>query len=192
MALAFLLACVGACIGTVVKARGVLCVIALTLVAGCTQEKTPAGSVPETDGRAAKTKLVQDFEFEGYPGSQWYGPQGEEVPMKSEIINLITAPEHCDWQSATMMHVGRPLGDPAKNSAESDQYIRDPERVLPQEPLMSKLDLDARLPDEAEFTGYRTNFMELWLNPNDDTGAYLVFADHVERWPKTRNAIACA
>ena len=165
----------------------------LLVLSACTEDKrVPAGSVPDTNGGAAESALVADFEYEGYPGSQWYGPDGEEIPKKAEIINVITGPDHCEWQTAVMMHVGRPLGDPAKDSTESDQYIRDPERVLPQEPLLSNLDLDARPPDEAEFTGFHTDFMELWLDREDDTAAYLVFADHVERWPNTKDAIACA
>ena len=112
--------------------------------------------------------------------------------MRSEVINVIVAPEHCGWESAAMMHVGRPLGDPAKDSLETDQYIRDPENVMPQDQLASKLQLDARLPDDAEYTGYRTEFMELWLDPDDDRAAYLVFADHIERWPRANEAIACS
>ena len=169
----------------------VVCV-SLTFLVGCESEKVPAGSVSDTGGRAAETELVADFEFEDYPGSQWYGPDGEKIPKKAEIINVITGPEHCEWQSSATMHVGQPLGDPAADSTESDQYIRDPERVLPQGPLKSKLELDARLPNGAEFTGFRTDFMELWLDPTDDSAAYLVFAQHVERWPKARDVIACA
>ena len=167
----------------------------LLILSGCTEEKkVPAGSVPETGGRAAETELASEFEFEGYPGNQWYGPEGEEIPKRSEIINVIVGPEHCEWQSATMMHVGKPLGDPG-GPGSFDLYIRDPERVMPQQPLMSKLVLDARLPEDASYSGYRTDFMELWLDPDNEGAAFLVFANHVERWPKadqdSDHAVAC-
>ena len=78
------------------------------------------------------------------------------------------------------------------SKSSSSRSIPAAKRVLPQEPLLSRLELDATLPDDAEFTSYRTDFMELWLDPDDDTAAYLVFARHVERWPKSKGAIACS
>ena len=136
--------------------------------------------------------LSKEVSFEPYPGSQWYGPDGEPVPKKSEIINAITGPDHCDWENGVMMHVGWPPGHAAADSSESRQFIRDPKRVFPQKNLAGTFDGDAELPRAAEDTGYRTDFMKLWLDPKDGSAAYLVFADHTERWPRATDIIACA
>ncbi len=140
----------------------------------------------------AETELETEYEFEAFPGSRWYGPDGEEISQEANIINAITGPEHCDWQSAAMMHVGWPLGHDAADISESRQYLRDPEGVFERDSLMTTFDADIDLPPRAEYTGYRTDFMELWLAEKDDAAAYLVFADHVERWPRAEQPIACA
>jgi hypothetical protein len=57
---------------------------------------------------------------------------------------------------------------------------------------MTAFDPDIELPQRAEYTRHRTDFMELWLDPSDEAAAYLVFADHVERWPWAKESIGCA
>ena len=91
-----------------------------------------------------------------------------------------------------MLHLGWPLGRDAKNISQARQYLRDPEKVFPQDSFMTTYEGNTTLPEEAENTGYRTDFMELWLDPNDHGVVYLVFADHVERWPRAGEVIACA
>ena len=167
----------------------------LILLAAC--GPTPNGSprvepaAAPDDGPASESPLARDYEFEPYPGSRWYAPDGSVVPDRSNVINAITGPDHCEWQAGVMMHLGWPPGHDAKHSGEARQYLRDPEGVFPQYALMTPYDGAASLPDGAEYTGYRTDFMELWLDPDDHKAAYLVFADHVERWPRTSDTIAC-
>ena len=135
--------------------------------------------------------LRSDFEFEAYPGSQWYGRNGEPVPEESEIINAITGPEHCDWESGVILNLGWPLGQDASDSSESRQFFRDPQRVVfPKGSLRAAFDPNVDLPVTAQNTGYQTEFMELWLDPNQDSAAYLRFAEHAERWPRGDD-IAC-
>lgn len=148
--------------------------------------------VPTTTGRSPSSPLASDYEFEPFPGSTWYGPDGEAISRDTNIINAITGPDHCDWESGVMMHVGWPLGRDAADISESRQYIRDPEKVFPQGNLMAEFEADVELPNKAKYTGYRTDFMELWLDRDDRAAAYLVFADHVERWPRASDTIACA
>jgi hypothetical protein len=57
-------------------------------------------------------------------------PDGDEISEKSNIINAITGPEHCDWDSAVMMHVGWPFGHDTENVSRARQYLRDPEKVF--------------------------------------------------------------
>jgi len=147
-----------------------------------------ACSPQETDPDAS---LSPEVTFAPYPGSQWYGPDGQPIPAESGIVNAITGPEHCDWESGVILHLAWPLGRAAADSSQSRQYFRDPQEVFPQESLMDVFDPEVDLPDPAEDTGYRTDFMELWLDPSDDSAAYLVFANHTERWPRGSDVIAC-
>ncbi len=172
-------------------------VVMLLLLAACSVETNqPSAEAPASPSPTIATRsgseLSLNYSFEAYPGSQWYGPDGAEVPKESNVINAITGPAHCGWEEGVIMHVGWPLGRDAENISESRQYLRDPHGVFPQESVATAFDGDVNLPKGAEATGYRTDFMELWLDPEDDRGAYLVFADHVERWPRAKEIIACA
>ncbi len=166
-------------------------IIGLLSLAACTPSVQEPAPLRTADG-PAETELETDYEFEAFPGSRWYGPDGKEISQEANVINAITGPEHCDWQSAVMMHVGWPLGHDAADISESRQYLRDPEGVFARGGLMSTFDANVELPPSATYTGYRTDFMELWLAERDDAAAYLVFADHVERWPRAEQPIACA
>ena len=138
------------------------------------------------------TALERNYEFEPYPGSRWFDPDGGEIPDESGVINAITGPDHCEWQSSVFLHLGWPLGHDAGDSSESRQYLRDPQGLFPGEQLESNFDGDVDLPRGAEFTGFQTDFMELWLTPQDGAeAAYLVFADHTERWPRATDPIGC-
>lgn len=143
------------------------------------------------DGTVAGAALESDYEFEPYPGSRWYGPDGEPISEKTNIINAITGPDHCNWESAVMMHVGWPPGHDAADASESHQFIRDPEGVIDKK-LAARFENDVTLPTAAENSGYRTDFMELWFDANDMDSAYLLFADHTERWPRANEVVACA
>jgi hypothetical protein len=154
--------------------KAVVAALALVLAA-CSPEAMEPGA-----------PLSQDVAFKPYPGVQWYAPDGDPVPEKSEKINAITGPEHCAWESGVILHLRWPLGS---DSGELRQYFRDPEGVFPQTELEATFDQDAQLPQSATNSGYRTDFMKLWFDPKDDAAAYLVFADHTERWP--RGELAC-
>lgn len=153
-----------------------------------------ASSAPEADpdavSKEATGALSSEYRYEEFPGSRWYGPDGEPVSHETNIINVITAPEHCGWERAVMMHVGWPPGHDAADVSESRQFLRDPENVIGFD-AMTTFDGDAELPRDAEFTGYRTDFMKLWLSRANQSAAYLEFADHVERWPRAKDVVAC-
>ena len=172
----------------------VLRVVALLVVlTGCTSGVDTLGDgSEESPSSYARGDLDSEYEFEPYPGSRWYGPDGDEIPDESFVINAITGPDHCGWESGVMMHVGWPLGHAASDASESRQYFRDPQGVFPDYAFLAKFDASVTLPEKAEYTGYRTDFMELWLVSGDGRAAYLVFADHVERWPRSSDTIACA
>jgi hypothetical protein len=153
----------------------------------CTEDHTERepGFAATADGNPA---LDSEFRFEPYPGNTWYGPDGR-VAAESPVINVIRGPEHCGWDSAALLHVGWPLGH--ADATESRQFVRDTQHVLPQDSLMSEFDDNAELFGLSRYTGFRTDFMELWLFPEDDSGIFLMFADHVEWWPRAEEPIAC-
>lgn len=156
----------------------------------CTEDHTERepGFAATANGNPA---LQSDVRFEAYPGSPWYGPDGEPVPPKSGIINVIRGIQHCEWDSAAMLHLSWPIGTSHQEDPMTYQYLRDPTSVFPAESLLSRFDGNATLFGGVEYTGYRTDFMELWLMPGDDTGAFLMFSDHVEWWPRAEEPFAC-
>ena len=165
---------------------------ALLVLSACSTPSEPADKGVDAPKEPSSARLDTSYEYEPYPGSVWYDPNGDEVPEETNVINAITGPDHCDWEAGVMMHVGWPVGRDAEDISQSRQFIRDPKKVFPQESLMTTFDENAEVPGSAMNTGYRTDFMELWLDPDDHTAAYLVFADHAERWPRAKDPIACA
>ncbi len=154
-------------------------------------ERAP-GFAAVTTGNPA---LDSDFTFEPYPGSQWFGPQGPVDPDDG-TINVIRGPEQCGWETAALLHVSWPLGSTHRDDPELRQYVRDPDAVLPQDQLMSTYDPSRQLWGGFEYSGYRTDFMEVWIQSFDEDGdadgAFLMFANHVEWWPRAEEPIACS
>lgn len=107
-------------------------------------------------------------------------------------------PDHCGWDSAVVLQVAWPLGSTyaiGRDTVEVRHYTRDVDGVLPDVPgaFRSDLDLDARLPEGAEPTGYTLGGVALWFGPDaGEQHAYLVRADGVERWPREFEPILCA
>jgi hypothetical protein len=117
----------------------------------------------------------------------WQDEQGRTVES-------VEGPEHCDWQSATFLYVEVDL-DELGSRADRQQFIRDPEGVL-SDAVDVAYDGDARLPEGAVDTGLRLETRELWAEPAVDSpgpdAVYVVEGDSVERWPRTREEVACA
>ena len=68
-------------------------------------------------------------------------------------------------------------------------YFRDPAGVM-SDWTTTTFDAAAKLPSTAEDTGFRTAIWSLWIDPGKD--AYVVAADHTERWPRSKEpSLAC-
>ncbi|MGI8998865.1 MAG: hypothetical protein ACR2GO_04080 [Candidatus Limnocylindria bacterium] len=104
-----------------------------------------------------------------------------------EILTDIAGPEHCGWESARMLHVSNDDGTLAR------QYLRDPFGVFSDVPaLLDTFAEGVKLPENASYSGYRTeDGLELWFTP-EDRAAYVVTPDGVERWPRADEPIGCA
>lgn len=102
------------------------------------------------------------------------------------ILSDIPGPQHCGWQSARILQLSRPDGSLWK------QYMRDPEGVFADVPMLDSYAEDAEVPADATDSGYRSpEGFELWFTASD-TAAYVVTPDSVERWPRPANPIGCA
>lgn len=168
-----------------------IALIGLVALSGCggSDDRPPAAG--KADIGLSETHLETRYEFESYPGSPWYGPDSGERILSTDVINVQTGPDHCGWEDGVLLNVAWPLGEEAETVSETRQYLHDPEGVFETEWMRGDYQGDADVPATAKYTGYRTDFMELWLVPEEDEAAYLVFADHVELWPRAVEPLVC-
>ncbi len=124
-----------------------------------------------------------------YPGYTWTR-NGQSV--RAGELTTIAGPEHCDWQSATMLFIGWPPGTASATAAEARMYIRDPEGVFGTR-FRGGLVRNPVLPADARATGYRYGGIEIYLSPSDQDGAiYIVSPSDRERWPRSDPMTLCA
>lgn len=124
-----------------------------------------------------------------YPGYQWTR-NGHSV--RTEELGTSAGPNHCGWQSATILTIGWPLGTVSANAGQARFYIRDPNGAI-QGIYKERLVKNPHLPAGARATGYKLGAIELYLNPDDqDEAAYLVAPAGAERWPRADPFFACA
>jgi hypothetical protein len=129
--------------------------------------------------------------FAGDPDAQWRDGKGQAVSEK--VITSYYGAEHCDTETVVFIDMGWPPGTPTGPFIDRRQYVRDPEGKLPNDYLPRTLDLDARLPAAARFSGLSAEKMELWLSAADESrAAYVVIGKVVERWPRATQPIYCA
>ncbi|MFJ4713315.1 hypothetical protein [Streptomyces sp. NPDC088785] len=120
------------------------------------------------------------------PVRVWEDAHGRAVST-AKVVSWRGA-EHCDWQDVEFVTLDR--GDDGRRRGR--QYLRDARGVLADlDGLSSTYAEDVPLPSDAVDTGYRDAGRELWLAP-DRSRAYVRDADGtVERWPGTKEQVAC-
>ncbi|WP_406497318.1 hypothetical protein OHB06_44355 [Streptomyces sp. NBC_01604] len=142
-------------------------------------QKHRPGWGPETSASCDPAELPASFtdseEFE-----IWTDRQGRRLPTTT--ISSHAGPEHCDWQSAHFLYLGR--------GEDRRQYVRDPQSAFESDALTTSYDGDVRIPDGARDTGYRLAEQELWLT-DDRSVAYVRTPDGVEAWPVTKQMVGC-
>lgn len=106
----------------------------------------------------------------------WVNEQGERIPVT--VISSSQGPEHCDWDSATFLHL------------RGDTFVKDPEGVLPSEHLNGTFVPDTSMPTDANDTGYRLDAQQLWVRA-DGSAAFVMTEQRVERWPAADEALGC-
>ena len=123
-----------------------------------------------------------------YAGHTW---TREGRAVSPEELTVISGPEHCEWQSATLLYIRWPPGTSASTSTQLRQYVRDPRGVMSAE-LRDRLQLRATLPADARPTGYVSNDYGIYLSRTDqDEAIYVVSPRSVERWPRNQVVGAC-
>lgn len=172
---------------------GALLSLSACTTGGDDREDARDGAAPAPDEEGGATSSPMGGEqptADDLVGARWTGPDGETVP--SEVLNVLRGPQHCDWQSSVLLHVGWPLGTAADTAADIRQYVRDPKGVLP-DVVMGSFGADVQVPAGASATGYEADGVGLWLGEDGGEEAiYVVFEEHAERWPRTAEVIACA
>jgi hypothetical protein len=108
-------------------------------------------------------------------GRTWFDAAGAIVPPSTLFESI--APAHCGWESATMLRVYDRL------------FIRDPEGVLADHELET-YDPDIALPADARSTEYHEGDRRIWRG-SDPNAIYVVYPDHVERWPAEEPGFGC-
>lgn len=111
--------------------------------------------------------------------------------MHPEELAIVAGPEHCEWQSATLMHIRWPPGTSSSRSTQTRQYVRDPRGVM-SAVLRDRFQFRATLPADARPTGYVYGEFEIFVSPTDqDEAIYVVSPRSVERWPRNNVVGAC-
>lgn len=152
----------------------------IALLASCSLQSDPP---PSTEGLGAVFDSPPV-----YPGYTW---TREGRPVKPEELGTIAGPAHCEWQSATLLHIGWPVGTLSTSSAQARQYIRDPRGVV-RAMLRDSLELRAKLPSDARPTGYMYGSIQIYVSPSDqDDAIYVVGPNASERWPRSEPMAAC-
>jgi hypothetical protein len=123
-----------------------------------------------------------------WPGYTWTR-NGHQA--SHEEIASSAGPSHCDWQTATFLNLGWPLGSRSISSRDSKRFVRDPNGVVSRTYQQQWLE-HATLPKDAYSTGYLFDAIALYLSDSDPDGAYLVAPQGTERWPLASDFKACA
>lgn len=167
-------------------------VLCLLGIAGCTGggKSNPAPStVPSTVDRPAESAPFEADQLTG----PWVSANGDPVPPVGQtlVFDIGPGPDHCGQQGALLLFVSVPFGTPATTTDDWRVFVRDPNHTLHGPPWPSGLDLDSQLPQTAQFTGFSTGDIGLWVD-EDQQYAFVTDGQTVERWPRVDPIPWCA
>ena len=117
----------------------------------------------------------------------WTDAAGTE--LDSSLVRSVQAPaEHCGWDSAIFLFLGRSGPVPGVPDAMRDQYVRDPEGLFP-DLLADRYSSVVELPEDAEFTGLSNGTYRVWIAPSVADAVFVESGDAFERWPRVAGDI---
>ncbi|GGZ29721.1 hypothetical protein [Streptomyces poonensis] len=142
-------------------------------------QKDRPGWGPETSASCDPAELpAESVNSEYY--EIWTDEDGRRQPVSR--IHTAVGPEHCDWQEARFLYLGR--------GTDGETYVRDPEGVLDPALLNAPYHSDVSMPADAHDTGYRYQDWQLWLT-DDRVTAYVRTSDGIEAWPSAKDGMGC-
>lgn len=114
-------------------------------------------------------------------------------PVRIDVISHNAGAEHCGWQAAEFITIGRPLGESVTQLSPevANRYIWNPDGVIPGVPEATTIAV-AELPATAVDTGYRAAQVSMWIDPADESTLYLVTGDTAQVWTRDFEAGLCA
>lgn len=122
------------------------------------------------------------FSDDDFSLGEWRTEDGAFVPP--EVVMADNGESHCRAQDVWWVMLGR------TEVSSGLSFLRDSDGVLFERVQEEPFGADVRLPANAIDPGLSTKEAELWLDP-DESAAYLVFDDRVERWPRTVTDPGC-
>jgi hypothetical protein len=156
--------------------RRAAALLAFVLAAACNAAPPPSPAAPP------------EVELPPPPRLAFWTLDGRAADRKT--IQMNQGPRHCGWESATILAIANPLGQPL-TSQNSRQYIRDPEAVFA-DLTAGPFESSVAFPADAVFTGYRYGSMELWFSPKALPDAVFLGREGIwERWPRAVEEFGC-
>ena len=115
-------------------------------------------------------------------------------PVSDKIIFARPGPEHCGWETVTFLSFGTPIGTEKSSGSDTQTFTRDPYGDLNRGAWqLVQFDGNAELPGDAEFSGYVSHGVALWISPSRlETEVCMVDGFKVEKWPRMDPSVGCA
>ena len=101
--------------------------------------------------------------------------------VRIDVLADRPGPDHCGWEATRVIITGLTLGERFTSASDDVEYVRDPGNVLG---LPVAFRTDVLLPTSAIDSGYRSGDAELWTDPTDADGIYVIERGTVEWWPR--------
>lgn len=123
---------------------------------------------------------------------RWTDAKG--CPVRVDVISHIRGAEHCGWEEAQFITIGRPLGSSVAGGLSpetANRYVWDPSGILPGGPFGTVVSR-ADLPSTTHDTGFRQDGAELWLDEADESVLHRVTGNQAQIWVRDFEVGICA
>lgn len=167
-------------------------VLLVFVLLACGQSGSGTTTATKRSGVAGPDLSPSDF------APAWSDQQGDQLPSglggadAELVVNTVRGPQHCGWQSVTLLHLAYPIGVATSDVGSRRQYVRDPRSVLPDGTVGGRLDVAVRLPADARDTGFRNGDIELWeADSTIENVVYVGRGGRFEAWPRAIAPLAC-
>lgn len=177
--------------------RSIVLLFSVILCASCGRGKAPelvdATPPPTTSASAPQacdsspgsvTDVAHEPPWRAYAAYKpWANTEG--CLIRIDVLAERPGPEHCGWEAAEVLIVGRPVGEKYTAPDDATEYVRDPAGVFGQPPLVAGFSEHALVPASATDTHFRRGDVALWVDSSDDSSVWIVRdSGDAERWPK--------